>query len=119
MLKVVQDLVLMPYFATDPPELCLGFRGRRRPLDPRTPGRGPLSDDDWRLPRLASLDISAGGVGTCAAAEHALAAYVASFSACADLCASIWDGFDPLDLDGGCFLSDTESMLNAAILMGM
>ena len=79
------------------------------------PGRGPLSDDDWTLP---SLDISAGGVGARAAAEHALAAYVASFSACADLCASIWDGFDPLDLDGGCFLSDTESMLNAAILMG-
>ena len=43
----------------------------------------PLSDDDWRL---ASLGITAGGLGARSAAEHAPAAYVASFSACHDLC---------------------------------
>ena len=44
----------------------------------------------------------AGGLGARSAAEHAPASYVASFSACRDLCSLLWTGFDPLDLDDGC-----------------
>ena len=58
----------------------------------------PLSDDDWRL---ASLGISAGGIGARSAREHAPAAYVASLSATAALSARIWSSFDEYDLDSG------------------
>ena len=57
-----------------------------------------LSGDDWRL---ASLGIAAGGLGARCAAEHAPAAYVASFSACRGLCGQLWPAFDPFDLDRG------------------
>ena len=59
----------------------------------------PLSEDDWRL---ASLGVAAGGLGARCAAEHAPAAYVASFSACCELCGRLWPAFDPSDLDEGC-----------------
>ena len=54
-----------------------------------------LSDDDWRL---ASLGITAGGLGAKCAAEHAPAAYVASLFACRYLCGLLWADFGPLTL---------------------
>ena len=72
----------------------------------------PLSDDDWRL---ASLGI---GVGARSAREHAPAACVASFAACRDLCSVAWPSFDPLDIDEGCRLGVTESVLGAVIPTG-
>ena len=54
----------------------------------------PLSDDDWRL---ASLGISAGGVGARSAREHAPAACVASLSATAALSTRIWHVFGEVD----------------------
>ena len=75
----------------------------------------PLSDDDWRL---ASLGITSGGVGARSAREHAPAANVASFAACRDLCSVIWPSFDPLDIDEGCRLGVTESVLGAVIPTG-
>ena len=39
---------------------------------------------------------------TRSASGHAPAAYVASFSACRDLCSQLSPAFDPLDLDDGC-----------------
>ena len=59
----------------------------------------PLSGDDWRF---ASLCVAAGWLGARCAAEHAPAAYVASFSACRELCGQLWPAFDPFDLDEGC-----------------
>ena len=74
-----------------------------------------LSDDDWRL---ASLGIAAGGLGARSAAEHAPSAYVASFSACRELCGLLWTDFDPLDLDDGCHLAAAESSLPSVIPSG-
>ena len=75
----------------------------------------PLSEDDWRL---ASLGIAAGGLGARCAAEHAPAAYVASFSACRELCGQLWPAFDPFDLDEGCRLAAAEEALRGAIPSG-
>ena len=75
----------------------------------------PLSGDDWRL---ASLGIAAGGLGARCAAEHAPAAYVASFSACRELCGQLWPAFDPFDLDEGCHLAAAEEPLRGAIPSG-
>ena len=75
----------------------------------------PLSGDDWRL---ASLGIAAGGLGARCAAEHAPAAYVASFSACRELCGQLWPAFDPFDLDEGCHLAAAEEALRSAIPSG-
>ena len=58
----------------------------------------PLTDADRRI---ASLGITSGGIGARSACEHAPAAYIASLSACRDLCSSIWPDFDPLDIDEG------------------
>ena len=68
----------------------------------------PLSEDDWRL---ASLGVAAGGLGARCAAEHAPAAYVASVSACRELCGHLWPAFDPFDLDEGCRLAAAEEAL--------
>ena len=75
----------------------------------------PLSGDDWRL---ASLGIAAGGLGARCAAEHAPAAYVASFSACRGLCGQLWPAFDPFDLDEGCHLAAAEDALRSVIPSG-
>ena len=74
-----------------------------------------LSVDDWRL---ASLGVAAGGLGVCCAAEHAPAAYVASFSACCELCGQLWPAFDPFDLDEGCCLAAAEDAIRGAIPSG-
>ena len=74
-----------------------------------------LSDDDWRL---ASLGITAGGLGARSAAEYAPAAYVASFCACRDVCGLLSTDFDHLDLDDGCRLSAAESSLRSIIPSG-
>ena len=76
----------------------------------------PLSVDDWRL---ASLGVAAGGLGARCAAEHAPAAYVASFSACRELCGQLWPAFDPFDLDEGCRLVAAEDALRGAIPSGV
>ena len=47
------------------------------------------------------------------ASGHAPVAYVASFSACRDLCSQLSPAFDPLDLDDGCHLSAAENSLRA------
>ena len=65
-----------------------------------------------------SLGVSDGGLGARSAVEHALAACVASFSACRDLCGLLWADFDPLDLDDGCRLSAAESSLRSVIPSG-
>ena len=75
----------------------------------------PLTEDDWRL---ASLGVAAGGLGARCAAEHAPAAYVASFSACRELCGRLWPAFDPLDLDEGRRLAAAEDALRGAIPSG-
>ena len=75
----------------------------------------PLTDDDWRL---ASLGVAAGGLGTRCAAEHAPAAYVASFSASRELCGKLWPAFDPFDLDDGCRLAAAEDALRGVIPSG-
>ena len=75
----------------------------------------PLSEDDWRL---ASLCIAAGGLGARCAAEHAPAAYIASFSACRDTCCMLWPAFDPFDLDEGCRLAAAEESLRRSIPSG-
>ena len=75
----------------------------------------PLTEDDWRL---ASLGVAAGGLGTRCAAEHAPAAYVASFSASRELCGKLWPAFDPFDLDDGCRLAAAEDALRGAIPSG-
>ena len=53
----------------------------------------PLSVDDWRL---APLGVAAGGLGARCAAEHAPAAYVASFSACRELRGQLRPALDAL-----------------------
>ena len=68
----------------------------------------PLSQEDWHL---ASLGVAAGGLGARCAAEHAPAAYVASFSASRELCGRLWPAFDPFDLDDGCRLAAAEDAL--------
>ena len=75
----------------------------------------PLSEDDWRL---GSLGVTAGGLGTRCAAEHAPAAYVASFSTCRELCVQLWPAFDPFNLDEGCRLAAAEEALRGAIPSG-
>ena len=75
----------------------------------------PLTGDDWRL---ASLGVAAGGLGARCAAEHAPAAYVASFSASRELCGRLWPAFDPFDLDDGCRLAAAEDALRGAIPSG-
>ena len=75
----------------------------------------PLSADDWRL---ASLGISAGGIGARSAQEHAPAAYIASLSATAALSARIWPAFDEYDLDSGCLRSDAEFELQSRVPEG-
>ena len=67
---------------------------------------------------LGFLGITSSGVGVCSVCEHAPAAYVASFAACRDLCCVIWPSFDPLDIDEGCRLGVTESVLGAVIPTG-
>ena len=75
----------------------------------------PLTEDDWRL---ASLVVAAGGLGARCAVEHAPAAFVASFSACRELCGRLWPAFDPFDLDEGCRLAAAEDALRGAIPSG-
>ena len=75
----------------------------------------PLSSDDWRL---ASLGISAGGIGARSAQEHAPAVHVAGLSATAALSARIWPAFDEYDLDSGCLRSDAEFELRSSVPAG-
>ena len=76
----------------------------------------PRSADDWRL---ASLGISAGGIGcSFGAIEHAPAAYIASLSATAALSACIWPAFDEYDLDSSRLRSDAEFELQSLVPEG-
>ena len=52
------------------------------------------------------------------AAEHVPAAYVASFSACCDLCRFLWADFHSLDLDDGCHFTAAESSLRSVTPSG-
>ena len=70
---------------------------------------------DARSWELATLSIRHGGIGLRSAARHGVAAYLASFAACADTAREIDPAFDHADLAGYSGIDAAKAMFDDAV----